>query len=93
VVEGGETSIQGTGTVVWGADNVDTDPLFCGPAQCDPPALPAGDYTLDSMSPAAPSWSSCGLMGAYPVACGVTSAGAGLETRSWGRLKSAYRGE
>jgi hypothetical protein len=92
VFPGGLSEIAGAGPVIWGTDNVDADPGFCAPAAaCSAPAWPSGDYTLDSLSPAAPSWSPCGLMGAYPVACGVTSAGAGLELRSWGRMKAAYR--
>lgn len=49
--------------------NIDLDPLFCDPA--------AGDLGLDSSSPCAPDGAGdCGLMGAWPVACGdLTGAG------------------
>jgi hypothetical protein len=47
--------------------NISADPLFCN-AQ-------ARDYTLDARSPCAPEHSppGCGLIGAWPVVCGVTA--------------------
>jgi hypothetical protein len=94
IIEGGQGTIGGSSTnLVLGAGNVDADPLYCAPADCGAPVLPAGDYALDALSPAAPSWSSCGLVGAYPVECGATSVGAGVESRSWGKVKAAFRGE
>ncbi|MBZ0267606.1 hypothetical protein K8I85_05585, partial [bacterium] len=94
VIQGGAAEIAGSTFIVYGPDNVDGDPLFCGsdPDSCDSGVWPTADYTLDSMSPAAPSWHPCGLAGAYPVACGVTSAGAEMESSTWGRIKDRYRG-
>jgi len=47
--------------------NISSDPLFCDP--------PARDFTLDAGSPCAPANSpeGCGLIGAWPVSCGVTA--------------------
>jgi hypothetical protein len=90
VVQDGPASITGGGTVLYGASNVVGDPLFCDPADCSPPAYPAGTYTIDSVSPASSSYHPCGLAGAYPVACGVTSASASLRVDSWGRIKGRY---
>jgi hypothetical protein len=46
--------------------NISADPLFCN--------APARDFTLDGLSPCAPANSpaGCGLIGAFPVECGVT---------------------
>jgi hypothetical protein len=46
--------------------NLSADPLFCN--------APARDFTLNALSPCAPGQSppGCGLIGAWPVACGVT---------------------
>ena len=93
VVPGGSAavSVPGSGTLVWGGSNVDADPLFCAPAEsCTAPSWPAGDYGLDALSPAAPSWNSCGLVGAYSVACGVTGVGPAIEELTWGRIKAEY---
>ncbi len=91
LVEGGAGAISGNGTVTYGASNFDADPMFCAPGSCAAPSYPAGDHTLDSMSPAAASWNACGRVGAYAVACGPTSAGAGVRETTWGRVKAAYR--
>jgi hypothetical protein len=88
IVEGGESAITGTGTVVYGPANQDVDPAFCAPGNC---ATPSGDYSIEGASPAAPSQNACGLVGAYPVACGTTSAGASLEPESWSAVKARYR--
>jgi predicted outer membrane repeat protein len=94
VVPGGVATVQGSGSLVWGPGNVDADPLFCAPdplgCASDPPVN--ADYGLDSMSPASPGWNACGRVGAYPVTCGATSAGHGVEASSWGRVKAAWRG-
>lgn len=60
--------------------NFNADPMLCDPE--------GGDFTLRSGSPCAPPGvTGCGLVGALPVGCGPV----GIEERSWGRLKSAYR--
>jgi predicted outer membrane repeat protein len=91
IVAGGAGALAGAGTITWGPGNLDADPMFCAPAGCGAPSYPSGDYTLDSHSPAAPSWNACGLVGAYPVACGATSVAEGLTERSWGGIKSLFR--
>ncbi|MEZ5063177.1 MAG: right-handed parallel beta-helix repeat-containing protein [bacterium] len=95
VVIGGSAEVvtSGTSTVLWGADNVDADPMFCGadPLGCDSDPEPTGDWTIDVLSPASPAVSPCGRIGAYDVGCGATSAGASLETRSFGSLKALFR--
>jgi hypothetical protein len=58
--------------------NISADPLFCDPE--------AGDLTLHEDSPCAPGVE-CGLMGAWPVACGSTPT---VET-TWGAIKALYR--
>ncbi len=47
--------------------NISVDPLFCD--------APARDLTLDARSPCAPALSppGCGLIGAWPVACGLAA--------------------
>lgn len=48
------------------AGNFGADPLFCD--------LPAGDYTIDANSPCAPEENpECGLVGAWPVGCGLAT--------------------
>jgi hypothetical protein len=62
--------------------NIALDPLFCDP-QYD-------DLTINAGSPCAPDSPynpECGLIGAWPVACGGTPA---MPT-SWGGLKSRFR--
>lgn len=60
--------------------NFSADPLFCDPDN--------DDFTLRADSPcAAPGPTSCGLIGALPVACGAVS----VERLSWGKIKGAYR--
>jgi hypothetical protein len=64
--------------------NFSLDPVFCSRA--------AGDYSLKAVSPCAPENSgTCGLVGALEVDCGAVSAGSGVESSSWGRIKSLYR--
>jgi len=61
-------------------NNVFSDPLFCDAA--------VGDFTLHETSPCSPGNSMCGeLIGALPVACGVSAA----QTISWGRVKAKYK--
>lgn len=91
LVAGGAAALVGPGSIVYGSGNLDADPMFCAPSDCDA-GYPSGDFTLDSASPAAPSWNPCGLVGAYPVACGATPVRAGMTVRSWGGIKSLYRG-
>jgi hypothetical protein len=91
LVEGGAAAISGDGTLLYGPDNFDSDPRFCDPGTCEA-TEPIGEYTLDAGSPAAPGAGSCGLVGAYPVACGVTSAAAGMTVDSWARIKARYSG-
>ena len=90
----GEVSTAGNGLVIWGAANVDTDPLFCAPEpdSCGAAPVPSGDWTLDALSPASGSFNPCGRLGAYDPGCGLTGVGAGIEAESWGRLKAAWRG-
>jgi predicted outer membrane repeat protein len=94
VVAGGSGTVSGLGVVTWGASNVDADAMFCAPdplaCASDPPV--DASYHLDSMSPAAPEWNACGLVGAYPVACGATAVQHGVEATPWSRIKAAYRG-
>lgn len=93
VVMGGASQVQGNGVVTWGASNVDADPLFCAPDPDTCAAAPSlsADYGLSSMSPAAPVWNSCGLVGAYPVTCGPTAVGEAYAPLPWSRVKSPYR--
>jgi hypothetical protein len=63
-----------------GTHDIADDALFCDAA--------AGDYSLDTRSPCAPAHQpTCGLMGAFGVACGPTAS----ESRSWGNVKVLYR--
>jgi len=89
----GEVTTSGNGLVIWGAANVDADPMFCGaePDSCAAAPAPSGDWTLDALSPASGSFNPCGRLGAYDPGCGLTGAGAGVESRSWGRLKASWR--
>jgi len=65
-----------------GADgNFSVDPRFCAPHGVD----------VDAASPCAPGGSACGAVGSGDVGCAATPAGAALESRSWGRVKCAYR--
>lgn len=67
-----------------GNGNFSADPLFCGGGPFD--------VGLREGSPcAAPGLTGCGTIGALDVACAGTAAGAGVETLSWGRIKSAHR--
>jgi hypothetical protein len=60
--------------------NIAEDPLFCDPGN--------DDLTLDGDSPCAPLGNpDCGLIGAWPVACGATVA----EGTSWGKIKAMFR--
>lgn len=60
--------------------NISADPLFCD--------LLDGDFTLSCDSPCAPGQNPpCGLMGAWPAACGASP----VELTSWGRVKLLYR--
>ncbi|MFH1276754.1 MAG: hypothetical protein ABIK65_00010 [Candidatus Eisenbacteria bacterium] len=66
--------------------NISADPLFCNPD--------ADDYSIASESPCAPENSGgCGLIGALPVGCTVTSVPAGgtREPVSWGSVKKLFR--
>ena len=58
--------------------NISADPRFCD--------APAGDFTLHGDSPCAPEQSGCGLIGAWPVACGATA----IEPATWGRIKTVF---
>ena len=63
-----------------GLGNLSQDPLFCD--------LATNDYSLHVDSPCAESQSpTCGLIGAFPVDCGVTN----LVRASWGHIKVLYR--
>ncbi len=67
--------------------NFALDPLHCDrrPSPICYGPEPLGKYMLDSRSPCAPEWSgACGLIGALPVACGLTA----LEEGTWGRVKA-----
>jgi predicted outer membrane repeat protein len=65
------------------AGNISADPLFCDPQ--------GGDFTLNAASPCAPenSPAGCGLIGALPVACGMTAVAAGEATSVEPRLRIA----
>lgn len=59
--------------------NISANPRFCG-AQPD-------DFTLQANSPCAPENNSCGvLIGLYGVDCDSV----GVESQSWGGIKSKY---
>ena len=64
------------------AGNLAEDPLFCDPD--------AGNVDLRDGSPCAPT-GGCGGVGAAGVRCIATPVAA-FETRSWGRVKTGYRG-
>jgi hypothetical protein len=68
-------------TIVIGVNNNSVgDPLFCDAS--------ADDYTIATISPAAPTDpSGCGLRGAYGVACGTVS----VVAETWGGVKARYR--
>ncbi|MBZ0267861.1 DUF5123 domain-containing protein [bacterium] len=78
---GNDVPVVTTCNIVIGQDeNLEADPLFCDPAN--------EDFTLMASSPAGPDYpSSCGLRGAYPVACGPVS----IATQTWGKGKGMYR--
>lgn len=60
--------------------NISLDPLFCDPA--------LGNYTLREDSPcASPGSNGCGLVGALPVGCLITS----ITESTWGQIKARYR--
>ncbi len=60
--------------------NISEDPLFCDMA--------GENYTLHADSPCAPEHSGgCGLIGAQPVGCGVTT----VVPTTWGGVKKAYK--
>lgn len=62
--------------------NIALDPLFCGGA-----LNPESPYSLQSGSPCAAANNECGqLIGAFDVGCVLT----GVESTSWGRIKSLY---
>jgi hypothetical protein len=63
--------------------NISADPAFCSPT-CGPLSA---DYTINSNSPCAPTANpSCGLIGAWPVACGAVPV---LQT-TWGAIKARF---
>lgn len=93
ILEGGSAAFTGAGSILYGPDNRDLDPLFCATRPCGATPYPIGDWTLDAASPAAPGASSCGLVGAFPVACSATSAQDFLTPSTWGAIKSRYLGE
>jgi hypothetical protein len=78
-------NVNGTGIVTYLEGNIFTDPLFCGPEDCNSAPTVLGDYTLGATSPAllAP----CGPMGALAEGCG----GISVDPTSWGRIKGLYR--
>jgi predicted outer membrane repeat protein len=60
--------------------NIALDPLFCD--------APGNDLTLEAVSPCAPAYNPvCGLIGAWPVACGGTP----TSPVTWGALKNVFR--
>ncbi|HET9888555.1 MAG TPA: right-handed parallel beta-helix repeat-containing protein [bacterium] len=91
LIQGGQAEIAGNGTILYGPNNRDLDPLFCGPKDCGSIAYPIGDWTVDALSPAAPPGGGCGAIGAYPVGCGSTSVHWNVESSTWGQLKNRYR--
>jgi len=84
---------SGGGVVVYGPDNVFSDPLFCGPESCEMAPTTAGTYNVAIDSPCLSQNSPCGLLiGALGEGCGgAVSVGPTLESASWGRIKSNYR--
>lgn len=68
------------GGVAPGPGCFSANPAFCDAA--------AGDFTLYGTSPCAPAHSEgCGLVGAFPVACGPVS----LAPSTWGKAKGLFR--
>jgi hypothetical protein len=66
--------------------NISMDPWFCYDEHAEEP------YTLHSNScciPYSPPNQECGLIGAWPAACGPTP----IEDVSWGSIKAMYRGD
>jgi hypothetical protein len=65
--------------------NISADPLFCDPK--------IGDLTLSEDSPCNPDafQKGCGLIGAWPVACGGHTAVAEQRPTSWSAVKAMYR--
>lgn len=61
--------------------NISDDPMFCGGAEIHEM------YGLADLSPCAGENASCGQMGAWPVACSMSS----VRSSSWGYIKSMYR--
>ena len=62
--------------------NIGLDPLFCGGA-----LNPESPYSLQTGSPCAAANNDCGVvMGTFDVGCVIT----GVESSSWGRIKSLY---
>ena len=62
--------------------NLFSDPLFCDAA--------GRNYTVRDDSPCLPD-PTCERRGAFDVGCTAVSAGAALETSTWGRLKAGWR--
>jgi len=59
----------GTKMMNCGMVDIDADPLFCDPEDCENAPTTAGDYYLDKDSPCAPAKQpECGLIGAFDVA-------------------------
>jgi predicted outer membrane repeat protein len=64
------------------AGNIWADPRFCSAAPVE-----EFDFTLRIDSPCAPPQSTCGLIGAWAVACDADP----VEASTWGRIKSRYQ--
>ncbi len=92
LLPGGAAAVTDLGTLVFGSENVDVVPEFCGatPDSCEAAPTTLGDYTVDSESPAASGQNPCGRLGALPVGCGSTDSPE-FETMTWGRVKSVFR--
>jgi hypothetical protein len=66
---------------------LDADPLFCAAIPCGEASID-GDYAVAANSPCLPPNNSCGVqIGVLGAGCATT----GLETTTWGEIKSRYR--
>lgn len=69
------SGFSGLGQLDFAADNIPSDPLFCGPLDCASAPSSDGNFSLGADSPCLPQNNSCGQqIGALGEACGVVSA-------------------
>jgi predicted outer membrane repeat protein len=84
-----QTGVSAVG-IVYDADTIADDPLFCGAMDCSSSPFTTGDFTVSQSSPALAANNTCGMnMGALGVGCDVPTA---VRPTTWGVLKSRYSG-